>query len=280
MTDRNAQLTENVNGGDVAWLEEASKNDTSLDHLKVYHRVQTLRIVQGSSKREVKDLIGDEGNCYLNPGLIPILPRETWLKVVPLLTLTQFRKMADFDDKDAERAIVESSWEPTSDLAIQCRDFNRNKETYGDEGQFTYRFLEVLIYFMTPYSEDHPQRGLVFATEFQSTSFKYGKKFASSVCSRMFAGRPVPLWAQVHEIATKEGPAGTSTAWAIHNRNPEGGDSLNIRQEEAEDFKQIHEFLRDKHNADALTTEGNDDHAEAGKMSAEEQARADDATGM
>lgn len=257
---RDEDLTVSVGGGDVAWLASEAKQDTSLDSLQEYRRVPTLRIVQGMTKREVKQQIGEEGNLFLNPGIIPICGPEVWLPIVPVFMYTEFRKYSDIQDPDTP-TVLDRTFDHSSELATICRDFDRNRETYGQEGKYEYKYMEVLVWLSTIYSKDHPQYGSVFAVEFQSKNFKNGRNWASSICSRLVGGKPVPLWAQVWQLRTRTEVDGANSFWVYQTRNPEDG-KLYIDQEEADAFKGLHQMLKEDFDKRRVIVEGTEDLAE------------------
>jgi hypothetical protein len=265
MTKRDEQLTTVVGGGDIAWLAGEAAVDTSLDHVRKYRKIPTVRIIQGLTKKEIKNRVGMDGTLYMNPGEIPFSGPEVWLKCVPLFSCTEFRKYSDRDEPDS-MPVLERSWEENSELARTCRDFDKNSEPYGnlnDKGQqpYRYKYSEVMIYFCTVYDKAHPQYGNLFAIEFQQGSFYVGRNFASSTCSRLIQGKPAPLWAQIWEFQSQLVERKGNEYWVILPRNPEDG-SLYIDQTEGADYKAMYSALKEDYDSKAIIVEGTEDAPE------------------
>jgi hypothetical protein len=246
------------------------EEDTSLAALQEYVIVPFVKLIQGMTDQKLKDEFG-EGSAVLRPGDVKIGGREESFLFVPLFFYTEFRKWADRDDKN--QMIIESTYDPTSELAKIARDYERWSEVYEEDinkdekNQRHYRYVEHLCFIGLVFSGD--MKGERCMISFQKGDFRVGRGFASGAQMRKVdigtKDEPnlqqVPLWAQVWEMKVSCREKGTNKWWGFDPSNPATASPI-IDAELYEAHAAAYAELKKAHAANRLRVEGIDDGSE------------------
>ena len=267
MADRDKTAVQKIDAA-PAWLAKAAEKDTSRDSLKEHLVLPKLNIVPmqpGEKMKKYKDQYGD-GALVITPHGIAIAPHDTWVKIVPLFSFTEFRQWHDRDDSESA-AVIARTHDATSEIARKARSEDRREEVYGDPNRkvkgkiqpFMYQFVEHICFVCMIY--DGEARGQAAVLEFQRGSLWMGKEFSTAIFSRAVEGVECPTWAQVWEIQTTQTTRKGYTWWAIEYRNPEDG-QLIITDEEAASFERGYENHKEANAAQRLVVDLNDSEVE------------------
>lgn len=260
-----------------SWLVEAARDDTSKEALKEHLILPQLRIVPsqpGERMKQYKEQYG-EGALVVTPGGTALAPHDTWVKVVPVFMFTEYRKWSDREDTDSG-AVLERTFDPTSDVAKRAKQESLRSEPYGDmhrmvKGQvkpFMFQYIEHICFTIMPYDAG-PLRGMPMVLEFQRGSHWKGEEFASSALMRHENGLSLPLWTQVWEIQTRTVTKKGYTWWMIEYRNCENG-QLRIGDDEADTFRSTHVLNKESYESKNLVVDLSEaDDAEARAVEAE-----------
>lgn len=260
MADRTDSQLQKVKGYEA--LAAFAEVDDSLDALQEYVVIPYTKIVQGMSKDELKDLIG-EGGIALLPGNIPVCKKKEYFHVIPLFFYTQYRKWADKNDNT--QMIIDSTYDPTHHIARCAKDPTLRSEMYeGDETkepkqQRFYRYVEHLI-FVCKIVGDHDYAGSNCIISFQKGDFRKGCTWATGIKARKFTVNdrrvPVPLWAQVWKIESKQTDDGTNKWWSMVPTPP---DINPVADEEMfEELQEEYKMLKAAHKANRIRVDGDD----------------------
>jgi hypothetical protein len=250
-------------------LLKFSEEDKSLAALQEYVIVPFCKVVQGMSDQELKDVHG-EGSVILQPGGVKVGGRDSSFLFVPLFFFTEFRKWADRNDK--AQMIVESTYDPTSDLAKKARDHESWSEVYEEDidkdekAQRKYRYVEHLCFVGNIHSG--PQKGTQCMISYQKGDFRVGRSFASGAQMRKVdAGEAglvqVPLWAQVWEMKVSKRDKNDNQWWGIDPCNPSEGILPVIDPELYPVHNQAYKDLAEAHASNRLRVDGQDNDEES-----------------
>ncbi len=239
--------------------------DTSLEALQEYVIVPFVKVIQGMSDQELKDTFG-EGSAVLRPGDIKIAAKNEPFLFVPLFFFTMYRKWADRKDT---QMIMESSYDPNSDIAKLSRDPDRREQVYeGDEGkpekeQRKYRYVEHLCFIGLLY--DGVQAGERCLISFQKGDFRVGRAFASGAQMRKVVVNEetgekarVPLWAQVWQMKSTLRERNENKWWGLDAKNPPEGIDAMIPPDKYQDHSAAHQELAKAHKANLIRIDGDD----------------------
>lgn len=268
--DRTSTAITKVEGVNALLLD--AQGDDSLDRLGEYVIVPFVKVIQGMSNQELKDKFG-EGFAILQPGESLISERtkggSTKFCVVPLFFFTQFRKWADRND--SSNMIVDTSYDPESELAKRSRDPERWNEVYEEDvdkdpkDQKVYRYVEHLCFVCVIYG-DHPLEGTRCMISFQKGDFRTGRGFASGISQRKSEVEKdgvktrvkVPLWAQIWEFSISQRDRNNNKWWGFDPSAPPEDVGPIISPEEFPIFEGAYKELKEAHAANMLRIDGDD----------------------
>lgn len=249
---RTSSAIKKVNGVDPNFLADFVKDDHSLDDLKEHRQVPRIKIIQGTTEKELKKTFG-EGSAVLRPGDALICKHDEEPKsffLVPVFFFVEFAKWRDL--KGSGPNVLERNWDPTSDVARRSRDVKKRFEIYsGQEGldekdQLRYRYVEHLRFVSVLYG-DHPLVGTPVTLSFERGEFGQGKNFISAISLRrqIVNDKPVavPLWAQVWKISTLYHDPEQDKKWYGFQFEP--ADPPICLPEQAKGLKALHLEMKD-----------------------------------
>ncbi len=248
MAERNEKPQEIVSvGGDAPpdWLVGYTEDDKSLDQLSEYRVISRIKVIQGSSKKSLRDTFG-EGTAIVTPTKEIICKSDESFLFVPLLFFVEYTKESDIKDKISPW-IIERSFDRGCEIAAKSLDPDRRTEEYG-EG-FICRHVENLNFAGFIYG-DHQLAGRLVVMNFSKGERTYGSTFVSSITLRKS-----PLWSQVWRFtpAYREAEFGW---WGLDVDNPEK--QLYIKQDEGASFLSFHEELRSDYAKQRLVVDRSD----------------------
>jgi hypothetical protein len=264
-TDKTA--IKKVEGVDPSFLAQYAEDDKSLDGMGEYRVLSALRIIQNTSKKELKKAFG-EGSVIIRPGdALVWAENDDPFLFVPQFFFVEFCKWSDLDDKES-RNVLERTYNPTSDLAKRSRDPERRFEPYDghedrpDQDQWKYRYVEHLRFPGLIYG-DHPLAGTPTTLSFERGEFGQGKNFISAIKLRKqrveIDGEerniPVPLWSQVWSLKVGHREIG-SKQWFGFDFVP--ADIPLIGETEHQDMYKAYLELREDHEQKRLLVDDED----------------------
>ena len=267
MTRTDKSAIKRVSGIDPSFLAQYVEEDHSLDGMAEYRVLSMLRIIQNTSKKELKKTFG-EGSAIIRPGdaLVWADGDDPFL-FVPQYFFVEFCKWSDLNDKDS-RNVLERTFNPLSGLAKRSRDPDLRFEPYDghedrpDQDQWKYRYVEHLRFPGMIYGE-HPLAGTPTTLSFERGEFGQGKNFISAIKLRKQrveidgADRnvPVPLWSQVWSLKVGHREVG-SKQWFGFDFVP--AEIPLIGATEHQDMHQSHLELKKDHDQRRLLVDDED----------------------
>ena len=225
---------------DPAFLAEHAASDESLQDLKKDVIVPYLKITQAMTSDELKDKVGGDGVACIPSAQAIIAKKGEPFLFVPLFFFKEFCKWKDLKDKEGS-AILERTFDPTSDLAKRAQDKLLRKEKYEHHDDWYFRYVEHLNYVGVIYKhESFGTAPLVIG--FSRGSHGTGRSFATAISMRKIRNEEQvftpPLWSQVWEMKVEKRTNQNSQSWwGLGFGNP---NVSYIEQEEAPLFKQAH----------------------------------------
>lgn len=235
------------------YLVKYSEDDTSMDTMEEYRIVPRLKIIQGTTSAELKEMF-QEGSVIVTPGNIFVAEKKKDFLFVPVFFYTEFCHWSDILDSESP-VIVARDFDPSSELARKARNPEMRKEGYGEIdrktqlSKYEYTFAEHLNFVGIVY--DGSAKGTEAVLSFNRGTFGKGRIFISQI--RM---RKTPLWSQVWCLTTyfddrKQGQA----YWSWKTDNPKEGIQPIIAEDEVEIFKEAHESIKEAHSKRILITD-------------------------
>jgi hypothetical protein len=251
-------------------LALAGGGDDSLETMRHHRVLNRLALVQGMSKREVKDQFG-EGSFVIPAANIKVSGRNETFDIIPVMFFDEFITWSDRNDKSGPK-IRERSLDRSSVLAAKCGDPMRRQEAYGDVAtKFKMKHTHHLNFLVVLDSGE--LKGTLAVLSFSRSEFRTGMAFISAIKLRRLNGSQAPLWA---------------TRWTVTtgNRKNEKGEWYGIDVSPASSpwidgemiapMKAMHEELKREYKEQALVVgheaadlggeEGETDHAASTDM--------------
>ncbi len=263
-----------VDGVDPAWLAQYVDEDESMVGMDEYRILPRIKIVQSMTNNELKKKFG-EGSLIVRPGdALVWKDGDDPVKFVPLFFCVEFAKWADLRD-NTSLAIVERSYDPTSDVAKCAKSNDDRYEEYPDQGKkkeadrLKFRYVEHLRFLGIIYG-NHELSGQYASLSFERGEFKQGKNFISAIKMRKIKvtmpdgterSVPAPLWAQVWELAGKFRDQGDKKWYGIDFAPAE---PPLIEMGEFDTFKAYHDELKELFEKQRLLVDDEDRGTEAG----------------
>lgn len=249
------------------FLTQYLDEDTSTDALNEYRVLTRVKVLQALSDTELKEEFG-EGGVILSPGNALVAPKGEAFEFVPLFFFAEFCLWSDRDDPGTP-AILERSFDPSSEICKKARDPNSRVEAYGDNDQFERRYVEHLNFAGVIYGE-HPLANTPCVLSFSRGEFGQGSNFISAIKLRKVAGRQAPIWSQVWSFSSAFRDLGPKKRWfGLDFASP--GQPY-IDEKDAEDFHNLYLGLKEDHEKARLVV----DHSE-GEDTAEPVDTSEDA---
>jgi hypothetical protein len=247
-----------------AFLTTYGAEDRSLDTVKDYRLVPRLKVVQSTSRQELKDDFG-EGAVVIMPGNQLAFSRGgSTALFVPVFFYAEFCTWSDIDDVGSP-GVVARSFDPTCDIAKKARSQKLRFEIYpGEESKQEpkrYRHVEHMR-FPGVLVGDHALAGTACVLSFERGEFSTGQGVATSISMRKVVlpdgtKISVPLWAQIWELSCDLRQRGQKKWFGIDAKVPTEGPSI-IDNKDAEMFKSLHEEMKEAYDAKKLLTEDED----------------------
>lgn len=216
------------------YLKAHMKEDRSLDVLQKHVQVPRLKVIQGTTKAELKDVFG-EGALIITPGNAgisgkpdPATKKGEKFKFVPLFFFVEFLKWADLGD--TANFIMQQSYDEKSELAQKCKTKETRQEKY-DGGKFTATNREHLNFIGFIYSG--PLKGTLAALSFAGGEYAIGKNATSTIALRKSA-----LWMNIFDCQVGFRDKGPKKKWwGVDIMNPPEGEERFIKADEVDFFK-------------------------------------------
>lgn len=215
-TDTPSEITK-VGSSGPDWMQNVDETESSLETMQEYRVLSRLKIVQGTTKMEVKDAAGGEGVAIAVPSMMVLAPKNEEFQVVPIFGFTEFCLWSDMEDASTQ-TIMERSFDKGGELAALCRDPAKREEAYGegrkeDGSRFMKRYVEHLCFASMVYDKDSDLFGTPLVLSFQKGEFNQGKNWISAMMLRKAGGKPVPMWGQVWSFKTNFRDRGPKKKW-------------------------------------------------------------------
>jgi hypothetical protein len=220
-----------------SFLTAYMEDDKSTDSLRQYRVLPRLKVIQGQTKSELRDLAG-LGAVLLSPGNGVVTSADEAFSFVPLYQYTEFIQWRDVRDKSGD-AIVERSMNPHSDIAKQCRDEDLREQEYDGgtkKDPWVFRFTEHINFVGVIYG-DHELAGTPCGMSFSRGEFMQGRSFCSAIMMRKYQGKQVPLWSTVWRMSVSERHRNGYDWFGFDFINPE---NPYILPEEADGMLELH----------------------------------------
>ena len=237
---------------DVNFLSQYVVDDKSLVGMDEYRILPSLKIIQAMSDKELKKQYG-EGSVLIMPGGAPVWREgEDPFLFVAHFFYAEFAKWSDINDQESPM-ILQRSYDNAGDFAKRARNKELRFESYGDNNQYQYRYVEHLRFPGVIYG-DHPLAGTLATLSFQRGEFGQGKNFISAVKMRKHkingGSAVLPLWSQVWGFAVGERTWGGKN-WLGFDFVPRGV----IKEEDAEEMRNAFLEMKELHEKDRLIVE-------------------------
>jgi len=246
-----------------AFLED-EVDDTSLDVMRDHRILPRLKVVQGTSKQELIEQFG-AGSVIVQPGNIEVVKKEVSFLAVPVLFFVEYCKWSDLKDEESP-AVVDRTFDPTSELAKISRDAKKREEVYqGDEDAKKpkiWRYVEHLNFVCFIYNEDSALRGEPVVQSFSRGEYGTGQGFINA-CSM----RRSPLWSQVWQVKPAYRDKGAERKWyGLDWTAPPEDIGPHIKADQKDFFKDAHVAFKDLQEKKRLIV----DHSEKEDSDVEE----------
>lgn len=254
-----------LNGVDASFLATEMEDDVSLETLAKYVVLPRLKIIQSQSKKELRDQHG-EGSAVIMPGDVVIHKlKDPMFHFVPLFFLVEWAKWRDINDTETP-AVVERSFEPTSDLAKRAQDEKLRFEKYvGDtsDDPKRWRYVEHLRFVGILYG-DQAHAGTAVVLSFERGEYFQGTNFISAIRMRKVqtgndAFKRIPLWAQVWKFKVML-RSRANREWYGFDFEP--GDTPIIEPRYKDEFFAEHKRLKEAHDGKLIRVEEAEDETE------------------
>jgi len=183
-----------------------SNGDSGMSGAERYASMPRIKIVQGSSNKELKKLFS-QGTVLLTPDNLVIAnaPSGAGEKgepfvVIPLAFVTTYERRAVYGG-DSQLFILEATRDDRSDLAMKCRN-PKARDIIGPTGEVVERCFEVINVVCT--IDSGPCTGQFGILSFASMATRDGRKFIDRV-SRLRAGYKCYLQRVALRVSDREG---------------------------------------------------------------------------
>lgn len=242
------------------WLTGYAQ-DTSLQNMQEMRVLQRIRVLQSNSPRELREKHG-ERNAIIMPASELVCKKTESFFFVPVLFFKEYIEWADRNDTSNKNAILNRSFDPTSEIAKKAADAKRRKEKYYVNSQeFNKTYTEHLnfagIIINHPMFENQP-----VVVGFARGEWRTGSKFVNQILMRRNGGAPVPLWAQRWEFVIANRVNDKKQEWdALDPRTPSDG-QLIIDEALAPVTQQLHRDLAEAHAAKQMMVDRSDESEE------------------
>jgi hypothetical protein len=170
-----------------------SGDDGFGDDIKEYIKYPDLKIIQKTTKEDLIELHGI-GSCILIPGGTLIATKGEHFDVIPIFRHTEFCLHSSIKDEQSPM-ILERSYDPNSELAMRARDKDKRKESYPDNDQWFYQWVEHLN-FACLISNGKDLDLTPVNISFNKGEFFQGKTMLNAMYQRKLKGNRVPMYLQ------------------------------------------------------------------------------------
>jgi hypothetical protein len=265
---------EGVSGGFLATI---AGQDTSLASMQAHVIVPRLKVIQSMTDKDLKAKVGGEGTVCIRPGDEVVAALEEPFLFQPRFFYSEYATWADRKDNESSR-IIGRSFDPQSEIAKKAADAKRRKEMYPDQEKkpedkrLYYSHVHHFCWFGVIYGE-HPLAGNEVVLSMERGEFGQGRQFITAISMRKFQPEgadkkvPVPLWAQVWQLASNSRTRNGNTWYGFDFKAPEGHPGI-IRDDEVEHAQAEYARLAQLHEERRLQV----DHAEGDETDAGESA--------
>ena len=254
MAKRTDNLAKKV---EPSWLVKAAEKDTSLLGMDEYRILPQFKLIQPTTDQAVKKEYG-EGSVLVMPGnALAWKDGDEPFDFVPQFFFVSFEKWSDLKDTELPM-VVEKTFDPTSEIATKSRSKEDRFETYPDNKDRKFRYVERLM-FPGVIHGSHTLAGTSVVLAFQCGEFFQGKNFISAIRLRrsIVEGTKIniPLWAQVWSFWPSFRDRG-DRKWFGFDFKP--AENPLIGEDEMEEMKADHEELKELHTANRLAVDGDE----------------------
>lgn len=265
MTRTDREITK-VSGVSANFLVQYTKEDSSLDLLRDHVILPRIKVIQGMTKQELKDIFG-EGSAIIRPGDALVAKKGEAFSFVPQFFFPEFCKWADRRD-DEGQMILDRSLDPMSEIAKRARNAELRSEVYPEDAnkpadkQKRFRYVEHLNFPGVIYGKSD-LAGTAVVLSFSKGEFATGSNFIQAIRLRRETievdGQPVsmkvPLWAQVWSFTPALRQKGEKKWWGLSFVPAE---TSVISPSEAPGFQASFEELKELHRMKKLGTDYED----------------------
>lgn len=273
-------------------LLKYAEQDNSMSGMEGYVIVPRLKIIQAMTKGELKDKVGGEGACCIRPGDLVVAKKVSSKEgeefaFVPQFFFNQWAKWKDRNDNSGTNFILESSYDPASELAKRSANKDLRYEVYPDQGskpadkQLKYSYVHHFCWAGVIFGQ-HELAGTSVVLSMERGEWGNGRQFITAIGMRREtvqeegqepAKVKVPLWAQVWGLKPKLREQPGKAWWGFDFFAPSetvcpSGPTL--PDELMDEFHEEHLRLAKLHEENRLRV----DHAEGDDTSAEGSAPA------
>jgi len=224
------------------------ETDLGIELLKDYVRPPFIKIIQGSSGKELKDAfnIGDVISSPSNSIIAempcnergrPLDGASAIFKVVPLLFYPEWVTWTPIKLKGVEPAIRYRTLDPNDPIVAKSRSKKLRSEPhpqYADNSEYNIRHCEHLNFLVV--LKDHPLQGTVMVLSFSRGGFGDGCKF-----SGLLKMRNAPIYGTIFEAVVTLRPNPAGDWYGIGMRNPTEGSGWITDEDEYKAMKALHD---------------------------------------
>lgn len=208
-----------------------------------------IKLVQPTSKPPLSDKY-QKGDVCLTPTLAQVAKKGEVFQVVPLFF---FAEWLSFNPLEADTFIRERSLDPTSELAMKCRDPERRKEPYEKDPTKFINNVETINFIVAIVGHEELM-GMVASVGFSKSEHKIGTGWSSRLKLR---GVPYPGTVWELKSAARTNAKGTWFGFDIDPCKEDKG--LVMDAEAYAQFKQLNAQFKKLHVESRLQVRVDDD---------------------
>lgn len=240
LSNRNDQPKElvNVGQGKHDYLLKYTEEDTSLDLMEKYKVLPIMKIIQMTTKSELKDQFG-EGSVIILPGSQRLCKKKVEeFQVVPVFFYPEWVKWSDQRDK-GKNSVIDRTLDESHEIATRAMDKNTRFEKYEGgppDKPFNYRYAAHLNFICMVYGE-HALAGVTCVLSFSRGEYRKGESFIQAAKLRRIGSKRAPLWSQIWNLSCNFREFADKKWYGIDYATPQ--DPF-ITNEEMENFHGLH----------------------------------------
>ena len=259
MSDLVKRTESSITKVDPAFLSYLQAPDDSLKDLAKHTVLPRVKMVQSSSRSELKDKFG-EGTAVLLPGegiIARYVEDDPGFLFVPAFFFVEYALWYDLKDPDGKKMpIKERTYDPSSQIAINAQDPDKRMVIYaGDENkpakqQKFWRYVTHLRFPGLIYG-DHPLSMTPIVLSFERGEYPRGESWITAIKMRKLRTdsgiMTPPLWMQTWKFqsALRNGDDGDWFGFDFTSPTEEEGGPL-VRAEDLDMMKSLHEDFKVK----------------------------------